>query len=72
MHCKWIELLTLMVSILHDLVSTLSLSELAVLEREGAISPLLKVSEAILVDIPLMRGEQLVLIPRYSSLNQLL
>jgi hypothetical protein len=61
-----------MVSILHDLVSSLSLSELAVLEREGAISPLLKVSEAVLVGILLMQGEQLVLIPRYSSLNQLL
>jgi hypothetical protein len=72
MHCRWIELLTLMVSILHDLVSSLSLSELAVLEREGAISPLLKVSEAVLLGIPLMQGEQLVLIPRYSSLNQLL
>jgi hypothetical protein len=61
-----------MVSILHDVVSSLSLSELAVLEREGAISPLLKVSEAVLVGILLMQGEQLVLIPRYSSLNQLL
>ncbi len=61
-----------MVSILHDLVSSLSLSELAVLEREGAISPLLKVSEAVLVGILLMQGEQLVLIPRYPSLNQLL
>jgi hypothetical protein len=61
-----------MVSILHDLVSSLSLSELAVLERQGAVSPLLKVSEAVLVGIPLMPGEQLVLIPRYSSINQLL
>jgi len=59
-----------MVSVLHDLVSSLSLSELAVLEREGAISPLLKVSEAVLVGILLMQGEQLVLIP--PSLNQLL
>jgi hypothetical protein len=57
MHCRWIELLTLMVSILHDLVSSLSLSELAVLEREGAISPLLKVSDAMLVGILLMQGE---------------